>query len=402
MTRGSELRPLRVAFVTPAWPGVQTPNGIATAVSHLASGLQDAGHEVTIIAHWLDAPHDHPRVIALPDARLRLVDRLRRKLDPEGWQVRFVADQHVEAIRRAVALYGVEVVVMEETQGWVGEIRAKVSVPVVATLHGPWWLHRMAGSAPDDAASARREAREARGLRRVDGITSPSNEVLRQTEARWGLPKVPAAVIPNPFPAPAQGIDLTDELLNHVLFVGRFDHIKGGDIVVDAFASIAAAHPAAQFTFVGPDEGLPRAGGGIDRLSDRLARLPEPVRSRIRAVGRQSRAEVAALRARHGVTLVASRYENFGGTLIEAMAVGSAVVSTSVGGQKEIATHEETALMVPPEDAEAMARACLRLMRDPALARRLGAAARNHVKANYAPDVIARRMADFLASVRRQ
>nr|WP_170971876.1 glycosyltransferase family 4 protein [Rhodobacter sp. SY28-1] len=402
MTKGSEARPLRVAFVTPAWPGVLTPNGIATAVSHLAAGLQKAGHEVTIIAHWLDAPHDHPRVIAMPDARLRLVDRLRQKLDPEGAQVRSMVDQHVEAIRRAVALYGVEVVVMEETQGWVGQIRGKVSVPIVATLHGPWWLHRMAGSAPDDAASARREAREAKGLQRVDGITSPSAVVLRQTEALWGLPNVPKAVIPNPFPVPAQGIDLKEELLNHVLFVGRYDHIKGGDLVVDAFALIAAAHPTAQFTFVGPDDGVPRDGGGMEMLSDRLARLPEPVRSRIKAVGKQSREEVAALRARHGVTLVASRYENFGGTLIEAMAAGSAVVSTSVGGQLEIATHEETALMVPPEDTEAMANACLRLMRDPSLACRLGTAARSHVAASYAPDVIARRMADFLSSVLRR
>lgn len=401
MTKGREVRPLRVGFVTPAWPGVRTPNGIVTAVSHLAVGLESAGHEVTIIADMVDAPHDHPRVVAMTDPRLRLVDRLRRKLDPEGGLVRFLVDRHAEAIRRAIALHGVEVVVMEETQGWVGEIRGKVSIPVVATLHGPWWLHRMAGSAPDDAASARREAREAKGLRRVDGITSPSAAVLRQTEALWGLPPVPKAVIPNPFPVPAQGIELTDELLNHVLFVGRFDHIKGGDLVVDTFARIAAAHPAAQFTFAGPDEGLPRAGGGLDRLSDRLARLPEPIRSRINAVGKQSRDEVARLRARHGVTLVASRYENFGGTLIEAMAAGSAVVATSVGGQQEIATHEETALMVPSEDTEAMANACLRLMRDPSLARRLGAAARRHVSESLAPDVIARRMADFLDSVRR-
>lgn len=401
MTKGREARSLRVGFVTPAWPGTQTPNGIATAVSHLATGLQSAGHDVTIIANRVDAPHDHPRVVVVPDARLRLVDRLRRKLDLEGWLARSMVDRHAEAIRHAVALYGVEVVVMEETQGWVGEIRGKVSVPIVATLHGPWWIHRTTGSAPNDAVSARREAREAEGLRRVDGITAPSADVLRQTRALWGLPKVPTAVIANPFPIPALGIDLTDELLNHVLFVGRFDHIKGGDLVVDAFALIAAAHPSARFTFAGPDVGLPRAGGGMDMLSDRLARLPDLIRSRIRAVGKQSREEVAALRAQHGITLVASRYENFGGTLIEAMAAGSAVVSTSVGGLQEIATHGETVLLVPPEDTEAMADACLRLMRDLSLARRLGTAARSHVTASYAPDFIARRMADFLASVRR-
>lgn len=402
MTSGSDLRPLRVAFVTPAWPGVATPNGIATAVSHLATGLHSAGHEVTIIAHGVDAPHDHPRVIPLTDVRPALLNRLRRKLDPDGGFIGSMVDGHVEAIRRAVALYGVEIVVMEETQGWVGEIRARVPVPIVATLHGPWWLHRMAGSAPNDAASARREAREAKALQRVDGITSPSAEVLRRTEELWGLPKVPKAVIANPFPVPPQGIELTAELLNHVLFVGRYDHIKGGDLVVETFARIAAAHPAAQFTFVGPDDGIPRADGGMDTLAEQLSHLPEPIRSRIKPVGRKTREEVAALRAQHGVTLIASRYENFGGTLIEAMAVGSAVVSTSVGGQKEIARDEETVLMVPSEDTEAMAKACLRLMRDLPLSRRLGTAARSHVAASFSPDAIARRMADFLATVLRR
>jgi len=154
MTKGVDVRPLRVGFVTPAWPGVLTPNGIATAVSHLAAGLQSVGHDVTIIAHKVDAPHDHTRVVLIPETRLRLVDRLRRKLDIEGWLVRSIVDRHAEAIRRAVALHGVEVVVMEETQGWVGEIRAKVSIPIVATLHGPWWVHlwqaapRMMTSAP--------------------------------------------------------------------------------------------------------------------------------------------------------------------------------------------------------------------------------------------------------------
>ena len=147
--------------------------------------------------------------------------------------------------------------------------------------------------------------------------------------------------------------------------------------------------------------GLPRAEGGMDMLSDRLARLPKPIRSRIRAVGKQSRDDVAALRAQHGVTLVASRYENFGGTLIEAMAAGSAVVCTRVGGLQEIATDEETALLVPPEDPRAMAEACLRLMGDHNMARRLGKAARRHVADCYAPEAIARRMADFLTLVLR-
>jgi glycosyltransferase involved in cell wall biosynthesis len=394
-------RPLRIGLVTPAWPGTRTPNGIATAVSHLTSGLEGLGHQVVILAHKIDAPHDHPRVVPLPDFSVSLLDRLRRRIDLDGWLADTNARRHAQAIRTAADLHGLDIVVMEETQGWVGMVRRLSPVPVVATLHGPWWLHRASGSAPDDASSAAREEREASGLRQVDGITAPSQDVLIRTQALWGLKTDRVAVIGNPVPVPPKGLDLTDALATRILFVGRFDHIKGGDVVLDAFARIAAVDPTCKFTFAGPDVGVP-AKEGVLRLADRLALLPASVRDRITATGQQSRDQITALRDRHGITVVASRYETFGGTLVEAMAVGSAVVCTRVGGCQEIVTEGQTGLLVPSEDADAMANACLRLMRDPAMARRLGAAARAHVAAAYAPEVIAQRMADFLTPICRR
>jgi glycosyltransferase involved in cell wall biosynthesis len=393
-------RPLRIGLVTPAWPGTRTPNGIATAVSHLVGGLEGLGHHVVILAHMIDAPHDHPRVVSLPDVRIGLLDRLRRRIDLDGWLARSTAERHVQAIRTAADLHGLDIVVMEETQGWVGMVRPRSPVPVVATLHGPWWLHRAFGGVPDDASSAAREDREASGLRQIDGITAPSQDVLTRTQALWGLKTDRVAVIGNPVPVPPKGLDLTDALVTRILFVGRFDHIKGGDVVLDAFVRIAAADPNCQFTFAGPDVGV-ATQDGVLRLADQLALLPAAVRDRITATGPQSRDQITALRDRHGITVVASRYETFGGTLVEAMAAGSAVVCTQVGGCQEIVTEGKTGLLVPSEDAGAMAEACLRLMRDPATARRLGAAARTHVAAAYAPEVIAQQTVEFLRPICR-
>lgn len=117
--------------------------------------------------------------------------------------------------------------------------------------------------------------------------------------------------------------------------------------------------------------------------------------------GQCSREEVAALRRTHGLTIVASRHETFGGTIAEAMVAGSALVCTRIGGGAEILLDGETALLVPPDDAGALAEACLRLLGDPALARRLGRAARAYVENHLSPEAIGRQMADFLTPLCR-
>ena len=151
MTLPMQGGPLRIGLVTPAWPGTHTANGIASAVFHLAAGLERGGHEVTILTRAIDAPQDHPRVIPVPPPRLTLLDRVQRRLNLEKWLRTSLAKRYAEAITEAQTRYGVEIVVMEETQGWIGETRKLVSIPMVATLHGPWWLHRSTGSAANDA-----------------------------------------------------------------------------------------------------------------------------------------------------------------------------------------------------------------------------------------------------------
>ncbi len=392
---------LRIGLATPAWPGTATANGIASAVAPLAAGLQAIGHHVTILAHRIDAPHDDPRVIEMPDRPTPLVERLLFRLVPDRIVRRGMVIRLIAATRRAVADHAIDVLVMEESFGWAGDIRRAVDVPIVVTLHGPHWLHRNTPGRPGPGPDARREAWEAAGLHQVDGLISPSRDVLDRTRAEWGLPDLPTAIIGNPVnlgPAVPPAGQLADP---HLLFVGRFDRIKGGDLVLDAFTRIAERHPDCRLTFVGPGGGFPQPDGSTLDLKAAVARLPAPVRNRIAVLGRQSRAEVAALRRSHPVTLVASRYETFGVALIEAMVAGSAVVATRVGGCAEILRDDETGLLVPPEDAQALADACLRLLADPPLRARLGHAAQADVAARFAPETIAREVAAFLAPLAR-
>lgn len=392
---------MRIGLVTPAWPGETAANGIATAVMHLSAALEDLGHEVTLIPIRLDAAGDS-RVVALPPARnLSVGERILMRLGRDVVQD-VLAERLAAAAREAVRRRKIEVLVIEETQGWAAQVQRAVPIPVVVTLHGPWFLHKAMQSAGTTASDARRERREADAFRTCAGITAPSRDVLARTEATHDLSSRPRAVIPNPIPLKrsVDHVGLDDRARRTLLFVGRFDRHKGGDTMIEAFGELIRLGVDAHLTFVGPDHGVPRPGAEPFRIHDALAALPAEARRRIDYRGPCAKGDIEALRLRHPIAVVASRYENFPYTLLESMAAGAATIGTAAGGQTEIVRDGETGLLVPPSDPSALAAACRRVLESPDLAARMGAAARNDVAARFAPREIARQMCEFLETIR--
>jgi glycosyltransferase involved in cell wall biosynthesis len=388
---------MRIGLVTPAWPGTVTANGIASATAQLAIGLHTIGHEVTTVALHADAPTSHPRVVLAPDSGMTLFQRLLYRFDPDQAIRQRVVGRLVAAARLAIDRHGVEVLMMEESFGWAAAVRRQLSIPVIVTLHGPHWLHRSRPGSPQPGLEARKEAWEAAGLRAIDGIISPSRDVLDRTRAEWGLPEVPMTVIGNPVNVGQAVTPAADGDEPHLLFVGRFDRIKGGDLLLEAFADIAARHATCRLTLVGPDNGVAQPDGTTRHLAEALAALPPATRDRIEVLGHRDRDEIAGIRCHHPITLITSRYETFGVALVEAMAAGSAVVSTRVGGCAEILVDGKTGLLVPPENPSAIADACLRLLGDSEFRRRLGSTARADAAARFSPEGVAREVAAFLA-----
>lgn len=101
-------------------------------------------------------------------------------------------------------------------------------------------------------------------------------------------------------------------------------------------------------------------------------------------------------------TLPATDHEGVPQSLIQAMLVGLPCVSTAVGAMDEIARHGETALVVPPRSAVALRDAVQRLLADPALARRLGEAARTHCQSRYSLERMLDEMERVYAEARGQ
>lgn len=177
-----------------------------------------------------------------------------------------------------------------------------------------------------------------------------------------------------------------------VLGVGRLDRQKGFDVLIDALGQIEGADT--------PE--LVIAGDGPDReaLEERARR--GGVADRVVFLGAQSADAVAGLY--RGATLVAapSRWEGLPLVCLEALACGAPMVAAAVDGITDVITHDETGLLVPPEDAGALAKAIRALLVDPARRARLGATGLARVRREFSWSVVAEQYLALLERAHRR
>lgn len=147
--------------------------------------------------------------------------------------------------------------------------------------------------------------------------------------------------------------------------VARLARQKGLDVLVAAAPSVLARHPEARFVV---------AGDGEERAALEAQAQAAGVAGSIAFLG--VRDDVPELLAGFDAFALPTRFEGLCLAVIEAQAAGLPVVATPVGGIRETVLHEETGLLVPVDDAEALAAALVRLLDDPALAARLAAEGR--------------------------
>jgi len=166
-----------------------------------------------------------------------------------------------------------------------------------------------------------------------------------------------------------------------LLFIGRLRHYKGVDVLIRAMRSVNEAHLL--IVGDGPMRRDLQTLAGAQQLADRITFLGEC-------------SEPEALAARHAAQLFllpsTNRAEALGIVQLEAMACRLPVICTELGtGTSYVNRHEETGLVVPPNDPTALSAAINRLLSDANLRTQMGAAGRKRVEDQFALPVMIRK-----------
>jgi glycosyltransferase involved in cell wall biosynthesis len=165
-----------------------------------------------------------------------------------------------------------------------------------------------------------------------------------------------------------------------VAHAGRLEPQKDFRTYLRAAAMVAAEIRDVDFLVMG--EGGERAE--LEALASRLG-----IAARVRFTG--LRHDVPRILGGVDVLALTSIFEGFPNVALEAMATGAVAVATDVGGCRELVASGETGFLVPARAPAAVAASVLRVLRDPALARRLATAARRRVETTFGVEVMAER-----------
>jgi glycosyltransferase involved in cell wall biosynthesis len=156
--------------------------------------------------------------------------------------------------------------------------------------------------------------------------------------------------------------------------IARLQRWKGIHVLIEAMPKVLETHPDAHCVVIG---GRHELEGDYEPYLHRLAAGLD-LGDKVRFVGFQP--DLPLWRKSLDVDVYASDSEPFAVGILEALAMGNPVVGGDSGGTPEIIEHDVNGLLVPYGDEDALAEAITRVLSDPALAVRLGAAARESVR----------------------
>lgn len=351
---------MRVLIVSGIWP--PDVGGPASHAPEFASFLLGRGNEVEVVvtADAAPAPESYP------------VHHVSRRIPP-GARHLAVASLVGRFARRNDVVYATSMLGRASLAGAVS--RRPLVVKLVADE--AYERARRRGLFDGDLDAFQHEEGDLRirglralrdvALRRVDHLVCPS-AYLASLAVSWGVPEEHVTMLPNPapnLPELASREELRERLgfvRPTLAFAGRITKQKALGVALEALAELDGVD-------------LVVAGDGPDLDDVRRQTMALGLADRVSFTGALSRQGVLELFRAADASVLSSAWENFPHTVVEALAAGTPVIATAVGGVAEVVRDEVNGLLVPPGDAASLAAAIRRFLADDALASRLRDAA---------------------------
>lgn len=392
-----------ICLLSAAYPPGST-EGIARQRQTLARALARLGHTVSVVTcgraqrQWDD---QGVRVYEVAPARINHFSDTFPELDSDLT----VSQALFEGLEQARRERGCAVVdtPLWAAQGFVAAQRH--GGPLVVWLQTTTALLARLSGAPPTPAKRAMLALERQCLERAAGLLADSRSALEQTrrdyrpasQAPHGLAYLGLPPLPDATPArPAR--DLVEALV-----VGRLEQRKGTPLLLGLLPGLLRRHPQLRVRFAGRDNSAHdgwHSRHGLDYPAFFRQRHPE-LAERVIFEGYLDDARLEQLYRQADLLLAPSLYESFGLMYLEAMRAGLPVVTFANGGAEEIFARGEAdgALVLPLGQERPLAAALGRLVEQPELRQRLGAAGLERFRASFTDQAMAQATLAFYEQV---
>jgi glycosyltransferase involved in cell wall biosynthesis len=292
-------------------------------------------------------------------------EELGLRLKADGWEVLVASDKRGRLSRlvdmtttawRKRSLYSVAHV---DVYSGAAFVWAEAACWILRRAGKPYMLSLRGGALP---AFARRSPHRMRlMLGSAAAVTAPSQYLFDQLRSY----REDITLLPNALNIDAYEFKLRQKARPLLVWLRAFHETYNPSLAPRVVAELVSDFPEARLTMIGPD----KRDGSFQAVNQAVADLG--LDNRITLVNGVPKPEVANWMNRGDIFLNTTNVDNTPVSVLEAMACGLCVVSTSVGGIPYLLEDERDALLVPPGSPDAMARAVRRILNDPELAARL-------------------------------
>jgi len=350
-----------------------TYGGSGAVATELGIHLADLGHEVHFISYAQPFRLDHFREgIFFHEVEMDHYPLF----EHPPYSLALAVAIHDTARQQGLDLVHVHYAIPHATSAWIAEemLRGERDLKIVTTLHGTDIT--LVGLHPSFQAITQFS------ILRSHGLTSVSEFLKDRTVEDFNVPGERIRVIPNFIDPrifrrgkePCHRATLAPGGERIIMHVSNFRAVKRIPDVVEVFAGIQKEIPA-RLVFVGDGPERPR---GVERAEEL------GVADKVLFLGKHQ--SVDELLACADLFLLPSKNESFGLAALEALACGTPVIGSDMGGLPEVVTHGETGFLYPIGDTEAMAEGALSLLKDQARWTRFSEAGRDDAVRRFSSD----------------